>query len=52
MKLSTAYRIAQAIQLLKLDGFEDYTSSQLADASGVTTTEPGTKSLPSWGTYR
>ena len=37
MKLATATRIAQAIKLLKLDGSEDYTNRQLADASGVTT---------------
>ncbi len=35
MKALTAQRIAQAIQLLKLDGFEDYSNRQLADASGV-----------------
>ena len=37
MKPATAKRIAQAIKLLKLDDFEDYTNRQLADASGVTT---------------
>ncbi len=35
MKPATAKRIAQAIQLLKLDGFNEYTNRQLADASGV-----------------
>ena len=37
MKLATAKRIAQAIQLFKLDGFNDYTNRQLADTLGVTT---------------
>jgi predicted DNA-binding transcriptional regulator YafY len=35
MRPDTAGRIAQAIQLLNLDGCEDYTMRQLADASGV-----------------
>lgn len=35
MKPVTVNRLAQAIQLLKLDGFKDYTNRQLADASGV-----------------
>ncbi len=35
MRPSTASQIAQAIQLLNLDGSEDYTVQQLADASGV-----------------
>jgi len=37
MKPSTVTRLAQAIQLLNLDGFKDYTNRQLADISGVTT---------------
>ena len=37
MKPATTKRLTQAIQLLKLDGFEDYTNRQLADASGVAT---------------
>ncbi len=35
MKLATAKRIAQAIQLLKLDDFKDYTNRQLANISGI-----------------
>ncbi len=35
MKPSTASKIAQAIQLLNLDGYGEYTTQQLADASGV-----------------
>ncbi len=35
MKPQTASQIAQAIQLLNLDGYEDYTTRQLADASGI-----------------
>ena len=35
MKPATASRIAQAIQLLNLDGCDEYTTQQLADASGV-----------------
>ena len=35
MRPNTASRIAQAIQLLNLDGCEDYTTRQLSDASGV-----------------
>ena len=35
MRPNTAERIAQSIQLLNLDGCEDYTMRQLADASGV-----------------
>ena len=35
MRPNTAARVAQAIQLLNLDGCEDYTTRQLADASGV-----------------
>ncbi len=35
MKPSTATRIAQAIQLLKLDDFKNYTNRQLADISGI-----------------
>lgn len=36
MRSSTAYRVAQAIQLLHIDGYSSYTNSQLAKASGVT----------------
>lgn len=35
MKSSTASRIAQVIQLLNLDGYGEYTTQQLANASGV-----------------
>ena len=35
MKPATASRIAQAIQLLNLDGYGEYTIQQLANASGV-----------------
>ena len=35
MKPATATRIAQSIQLLNLDGYGEYTTQQLADASGV-----------------
>ena len=35
MKNDTAIRIAQALQVFKLDGQENYTLQQLADASGV-----------------
>jgi len=35
MRPNTAGRVSQAIQLLNLDGCEDYTIQQLADASGV-----------------
>ena len=35
MRQKTASQIAQAIQLLNLDGYGDYTLGQLADASGV-----------------
>ena len=35
MKPATASRIAQAIQMFNLDGSEEYTIRQLADASGV-----------------
>ncbi len=35
MKPVTAERIAQAIQLLNLDGNDDHTIQQLADVSGV-----------------
>ena len=35
MRPNTASRVAQAIQLLNLDGCKDYTIQQLADASGV-----------------
>lgn len=37
MKSSTALRIAQAIQIMKLDGFESYSLSQISRASGVAT---------------
>ena len=37
MKHTTASRIAQAIQLLNLDGYGEYTDRQLAAASGVNT---------------
>ncbi len=36
MKSATAYRVAQAIQLLHIDGYSSYTNSQLAKASGIT----------------
>lgn len=35
MRLDTASKIAQAIQLLKLDGYDEYTLKQLADISGI-----------------
>jgi len=35
MKSSTAYRVAEAIQILMLDGFEKYTLAQISQASGV-----------------
>jgi len=35
MRNPTATRLAQAIQLLKLDGFVEYTNIQLANAAGV-----------------
>lgn len=35
MKDDTAIRIAQALQVFKLDGRENYTIQQLADASGI-----------------
>ena len=35
MKDDTTIRIAQALQVFKLDGQENYTLKQLADASGV-----------------
>ncbi len=35
MKNDTAIRIAQALQVFKLDGQENYTLQQLADASGI-----------------
>lgn len=35
MKPDTATRISQAMQLLNLDGYGDYTNRQLAAASGV-----------------
>jgi len=35
MKDDTATRIAQALQVFKLDGQENYTIQQLADASGI-----------------
>lgn len=35
MKNSTASKLAQAIQLLILDGFENYTFRQLSKASGI-----------------
>ena len=35
MKNDTAIRIAQALQVFKLDGQGNYTLQQLADASGV-----------------
>ncbi len=35
MRPKTASQIAQSIQMLNLDGEEDYTIRQLADASGV-----------------
>jgi len=37
MRSTTACRLAQAIQLLHLDGYSSYTHSQLAKASGITT---------------
>ena len=35
MKNDTAIRVAQALQVLKLDGHDNYTLKQVADASGV-----------------
>lgn len=35
MRPNTAARVAQAIQLLNLDGYGAYTTQQLADASGI-----------------
>lgn len=35
MRPFTASRIAQAIQMFNLDGCSEYTTRQLADASGV-----------------
>ena len=35
MKVTTMLRLAQAIQLLKLDGVEDYTQTQLALVCGL-----------------
>ena len=35
MRDDTAIRVAQALQVLKLDGQENYTLQQVADASGV-----------------
>jgi len=35
MKAVTAFKISQAIQLLELDGYRDYTLTQLANASGL-----------------
>jgi len=35
MRANTASKIAQSIQLLKLDGYDEYTLNQLSDASGI-----------------
>lgn len=35
MKAHTMLRIAQGIQLLQLDGFNDYTQAQLVNVSGI-----------------
>lgn len=35
MKGSTMLRLAESIQLLKLDGFEDYSMIQLSMVSGI-----------------
>ncbi len=36
MRADTVSRLVNSIQLLKLDGYEEYTNKQLADASGIT----------------
>ena len=37
MKANTATRLIQAIQLLKLDGYDNFTNKQLSQVSGVAT---------------
>lgn len=35
MKAVTTLRVAEAIQLLQLDGYSDFTHSQLSNVSGI-----------------
>lgn len=35
MKPNTMVRVVEAIQLLQLDGYEDYTNAMIAEAAGI-----------------